>query len=151
MARFRRPGCPRLRIASVGANSVGVVLVDPAQAEPYLRLGQPVSQGALALLIIGEVDCSFATVQVQKVRFRAKLVATGEPLLVSGTLAQIGHQWVDKYVPKTTPVDVAESCIARIAVYRDACLIAWEKFVISPLKEVVGLVPAVANLRHCGL
>ena len=144
-----RPLC-QIDLSSVGANSVGVVLVGPSQAEPYLRLGQPVSQGALALVIVGEVDCSLATIQVQKVRFRAKLAASGEPLLVSGTLAQIGNQWVDKFIPKTTPVDVAESCIARIAVYRDACPVAWEKFVVSPLKEVVGLVPVLQTCDTAG-
>ena len=83
------------------------------------------SQGALALVIVGDVDCTLATVQVQKVRFRAKLLASGEPLLLNGTLAQIGNQWVDKFVPCTTPVDVADSCVARLAVYRDACPIPW--------------------------
>ena len=128
---------------SLGQQSVGVVLTSPAQAEPYLRLGQPVSNGALALVVVGEIDCSAATVQVQKVRFRAKLVATGEPLLVSGTLAQIGKQWVDKFVPVTAPVDIAESCVARLAVYRDACPVPWERFVASPLKEVVSAIPVL--------
>ena len=79
---FASEGRPlsQIDLASLGANSVGVVLVTPDQAEPYLRLGQPVSQGALALIVVGEVDCSLATVQVQQVRFRAKLSATGEPL-----------------------------------------------------------------------
>ena len=71
-----RPLC-QVNLQSLGANSVGIVLASPAQAEPYLRLGHPVSQGALALVIVGDVDCSLATVQVQKVRFRAKLVASG--------------------------------------------------------------------------
>ena len=147
---FASEGRPlsQIDLASLGANSVGVVLVSPDQAEPYLRLGQPVSQGALALIVVGDIDCTLATVQVQQVRFRAKLSATGEPLLVSGTLAQIGNQWVEKFVPRTTPVDVADSCVARIAVYRDACPIAWDRFVVSPLKEVVALVPV---LQTCDL
>ena len=120
---FASEGRPlhQVDLQSLDQQSVGVVLTSPAQAEPYLRLGQPVSNGALALVVVGEIDCSAATVQVQKVRFRAKLVATDQPLLVSGTLAQIGNQWVDKFVPVTTPVDIAESCVARLAVYRDAC------------------------------
>ena len=144
-----RPLC-QVDFQSLGANSVGVALVTPLQAEPYLRLGQPVSQGALALVVIGDVDCGNATVQVQKVRFRAKLVATGEPLLVSGTLAQIGNQWVDKHVPRTTPVDVAESCIARIAVHRDSCPIPWDRFIASPLKEVVSIVPVLQTCDIAG-
>ena len=70
----------QVELQSIGKQSVGVVLVGPSQAEPYLHLGQPVSQGALALVILGEIDCSLATLQVQKVRFRAQLSTAGEPI-----------------------------------------------------------------------
>ena len=144
-----RPLC-QMELQSVGPQSVGVVLVNPAQAEPYLRLGQPVSQGALAMVIVGDIDCSNATVQVDKVRFRAELLLNKEPLLICGTLAQIGNKWVDKHVPRTTQVDVAESCVARFAVYRDACPVPWETFIHSPLKEIFGLIPLLQTCDTAG-
>ena len=88
---------------------------------------------------MGDIGCSTATVQVERVRFRAKLQATGEQLLVSGMLAQIGNKWVDRFVPKTTPVDIAASVVARVAVYRDSLPLPWEQFIQSPLKEIAPL------------
>ena len=43
-----RPLC-QMELQSVGPQSIGVVLVSPAQAEPYLRLGQPVREPLLWL------------------------------------------------------------------------------------------------------
>ena len=148
---FASEGCPlcQMDLQSVGPQSVGVVLVSPAQAEPYLRLGQPVSQGALALVIVGDVDCANATVQVDKVRFRAELL-NREPVLISGTLAQIGNKWVDKFVPQTTQVDIAESCVVRLAVYRDSCPVPWDSFIKAPLKEIVNLVPLLQTCDRAG-
>ena len=149
---FACEGSPlvQLDLQSIGQQSVGVILVQPAQAEPYLRLGQPVSQGALALVVVGDIDCEGATVQVEQVRFRAQLRATGEPLLVSGTLAQIGNKWVSKFIPKTTPVDVAESCVVRVSVYRDALPLPWDRFAASPLKEIVNIVPLLQSCDVAG-
>ena len=47
---------PQIDLQAVGPTSTGAVLVTPAQAEPYLKLSRPVSQGALALLIVGDFD-----------------------------------------------------------------------------------------------
>ena len=65
---------------------MGVVLVDPTQAEPYLRLGQPVSQGALALVTRGDVDCSLATVALSPCCKHATLRAVSA---TNGTALQI--------------------------------------------------------------
>ena len=137
-------------LQTLGASTVGVVLVNPAQAEPYLRLARPVSQGALALIIVGEGDFSGATVQVETLRFRAELVSTGEPLLVQGTLAQIGDKWVSRHVPKTTPVDIAKSVVARVAVYRDSLPVPWDRFTQSPLREIVSQVPLLQVCEVAG-
>ena len=141
---------PQIELQSIGPSSTGIVLVTPAQAEPYLKLSRPVSQGALALLIVGDFDSSQATVKVQEVRFRAELVSTGAPLLVAGTLAQIGNAWVDKFVPTTTPVDVAQSSVVRLAIYRDSFPVLWDKFIQSPLREIVAQVPLLQTCSTVG-
>ena len=141
---------PQIELQSLGPSSAGVVLVTPAQAEPYLKLSRPVSQGALALLIVGDFDSSQATVKVQEVRFRAELVSTGAPLLVAGTLAQIGNAWVEKFVPTTTPVDVAQSAVVRLAIYRDTFPVPWERFIQSPLREIVAQVPLLQTCSTVG-
>ena len=72
---------------------------------PYLRLARPVSSKALALVILGDPDLTEAAAQVETVRFRAELIATSEPLLLRGALAQIGDKWCERHVPNTmTPL-----------------------------------------------
>ena len=142
---FASEGQPlsQVDLQSVDAATQGVVLVDPVQAAPYLRLARPVSSKALALVILGEPDLSEAAVQVEPVRFRAELISTSEPLLLQGVLAQIGDKWCERHVPSTTPVEVAASSVARVAVYRDALPIAWEDFIAAPLRSIVSQVPAL--------
>ena len=102
------------------------------------------------MVIVGDTDCSHATVQVDKVRFRAELLLNKEPILISGTLAQIGNKWVDRHIPQTTQVDIAESCVARFAVYRDACPVPWDTFIRSPLREIVNLIPLLQTCDTAG-
>ena len=142
---FASEGQPlhQVELRAIDTNTQGVVLVDPEQAAPYLRLARPVSNRALALVILGEPDLAEAAVHVEPVRFRAEIIATSEPVLLQGVLAQIGDKWCERHVPNTTPVEVAASSVARIAVYRDSLPIAWDEFVASPLKCIVSMVPSL--------
>ena len=142
---FASEGQPlhQVELQSIDTATQGIVLVDPEQAAPYLKLARPVSSKALALIILGDPDLTEAAVQVETVRFRAELIATSEPLLLQGVLAQIGDKWCERHVPNTTPVEVAASAVARVAVYRDSLPSAWEDFIVAPLRSIVGQVPAL--------
>ena len=142
---FASEGQPlhQIELQAVDAHTQGVALVNPEQAAPYLRLARPVSSKALALVILGEPDLTEAAVHVEPIRFRAELTATSEPVLLQGVLAQIGDKWCERHVPSTTPVEVAASSVARVAVYRDSLPMPWDEFIAAPLRSIVSQVSAL--------
>ncbi|CAE7222465.1 unnamed protein product, partial [Symbiodinium necroappetens] len=109
----------QLALKELGPTSSGVVLVTPAEASPYLTLAKPVSRNALALVVVGEVDLSGASVKFETLRFCAECADTGAPALVSGTLVQIGDRWVSKHIPAPTSVEQIPSAVVRVAVFKD--------------------------------
>ncbi|CAE7244768.1 unnamed protein product [Symbiodinium sp. CCMP2592] len=138
----------QIPIGDVGPTSAGVVLVRPEQAAPYFKLSRPVSRAALALVVVGELDLGEVTVKSEVLRFRATSTKRALPLLLSGTLLQIGDRWVSKHAPKVTNVEVVPSEVLRIAVFRDQFEGDWDTFTIRPLREIIQVVPC---LRTCSV
>ena len=138
----------QIPIGDVGPTSAGVVLVRPEQAAPYFKLSRPVSRAALALVVVGEFDLGEVTVKFEVLRFRATSTKSALPLLLSGTLLQIGDRWVSKHAPKVTNVEVVPSEVLRIAVFRDQFEGDWDTFTIRPLREIIQVVPC---LRTCSV
>ena len=136
----------QLALNELGPTSSGVVLVHPAEASPYLTLAKPVSRNALALVVVGEVDLSGASVKFETLRFCAECAETGAPALVSGTLVQIGDRWVSEHIPAPTSVEQIPSSVVRVAVFRNQFEADWATFVSRPLKHVID---QVLLLRTC--
>ena len=90
----------------------------------------------------GHLLLGVATLATGEVRFQARWKLSGDPLLVQAILLQLGEKPVQKSEPaQRTPVDVVESTLIRLAVYRDELPTAWEEFLQAPLRTVLQLCP----------
>ena len=53
-------------------------------------------------------------------------------------------------MPAITPVDIAQSAVVRLAVYRDTFPTPWERFVQSPLREIAAQLPLLQTCTIVG-
>ena len=108
-----------------------------------MRIPRPLSSEALGLIALGPVDTEGSTLQTEKVRFHALCPSSGEPLLLNGLLMQVGDQYVVKHTPAVATLDVVQSVVQRVSVYRDEWEGDWATLVESPLRAIVACVPVL--------
>ena len=107
-------------------------------AAPYLALQKAVSAGPLALLLLGDDEPTAVSVPAQKIQFPATCRATGEPALLKALLVQIGTGEVLKHVPASAAkIEVIDSAVLRLSVYRDQWPQPWTALCTGPLKAVI--------------
>lgn len=125
----------------LGSGCKGVVLVNIAEAIPYFGLSKPVSQFGVALLILDHHDPRLpSNCPITKVP--AKCVATGEPLIVSAAVLQIGQQEVVRNTPsQCLEVPEVSNSVVRVQVYKDQSTADWDEFIQKPVKHLLSLKP----------
>eukprot|EP00439_Symbiodinium_sp_Y106_P045499 s7201_g5.t1 len=137
----------QIQLSEVGPHSSGVVLASFEDAQPYISLGRPVSDGPLAVLVLGEVPGDKRPQNAVSVRFQAECVPSGAPALLNALLVQLGTSTVSKHCPSThTHIEIVESAVLRLSVYRDMWPGAWDLFTHGPIKSVID---QCAQLRSC--
>ena len=72
--------------SDIGPHAKGVVLLEHQAALPYTQIAKPVSSSALGLLVPGQHEVEGAFLPGVSLRFTAKLVGSGEPILLSAHL-----------------------------------------------------------------
>eukprot|EP00435_Cladocopium_sp_Y103_P016483 s3990_g4.t1 len=131
----------QIPINQVGPTSQGVVLVNIEEAIPYVGLSAPISQQGIALLILDHDDNRVPnTCPVIKVP--AKCLATGEPMIVSTAVLQIGSKPIERNLPaQCLEVKEVANQVVRIQVYKDQFSAAWDDFVQKPVKTLTSMPP----------
>ena len=127
----------QINIAAIRKDASGIVVVNAIQAEPYLRLAQPMSEHGLALLVLDHQDpvCN-GTGQV--IRFPGRFEKTGEPFIGTGRLIQLGSVEVCRHFPASqVKVDEVETQVLRAVVYKDEINGSWQDFTQRPVKVVL--------------
>ena len=95
----------QIPLAHVGPLASGVALASMAEAQTFLKAGNVLTHGSLALLILHPVEDLPTPLLWSTVRFAAKCSANQEPLLLSGALVQLGK----------TPIAFNASCQPPLA------------------------------------
>ena len=114
-------GLCQIQMKEIGPFALGVVLSTPEEASAYLKAGQLVSQGSLALLLLNADESHLDTgLNWAFMRVVLRCVANSEPMLVPAYLVQLGKSPV---LPRASsgPQDVlhAPAACCKVAVYRD--------------------------------
>ena len=162
---FQSQGHPlsQIQVHQLGPLAEGVAFARAMEVEPYLRSGQKVSQGPLAILLLHGPQERWSTSLPQtKVSVPCRCVANQEPLLVDCTLIQLGSGYVEKAVAaKSLHVDALEVCTAKFVIYRDEAEDTWDNIVAGKvcgfsvpnahlMPERRLLLPMLAQLREVG-
>ena len=131
----------------VGNNAQGVLLMNQSEAESTLRLPRPVSQHGLALIVLLQKPADVAMHPGQNpIRFPVICTQTGEPMIVTGVIHQLGHQEIIRNEPPNKlAVDEREAGVIRCLAYKDQIGNLWNQQAQQPVKQVLAMEPSVAH------
>ena len=131
----------QIQLAQIGPQARGIVVVTSAQASPYLKVAQPVSAVGLALLVL---DHDAGTIQGlgELIRLPAHCNRSGEPLLLTAKLIQLGSVIVTRLVaPQIPRVEEVSNAVIKTLVYRDEIGPEWDDFMRRPVTWILQQVP----------
>ena len=113
------------------------MLANIDEALPYFALQQPLTSEGIGLLVLDHNDTRLPH-QHSIVRVPSICKATGDPLIATAALFQLGHQAVSRNMPEEA-VHVQESPhrVIRIALYRDQLQVPWDVVCQGPVKQVM--------------
>ena len=138
----------QLQMKAIGPFAQSIILTTVDEASAYLKSGQLVSKGSLALLLLNADETQFSTTlswSFNRVVLRCQ--ANHEPIIAPAYLVQLGEA---SAIPKTVqgPQDVlhAPAACCKIAVDRDMVEVDWAQVVRSPVKYVLA---HIAPLQVC--
>ena len=135
----------QIGLEQVGPAARGVIVVKSQQAAPYLKIHRPVSSGGLALLVLDHQALSLHGLG-ETIRFPARCNVTGEPVLLTAKLVQIGSTVVTRLSAEGKPkVDEVSNQVVKAAIYRDELKCDWEKVRERPVKWIVSEFPELAT------
>ena len=127
----------QIPVQAIGPEASGVVVITPQDAVPYLSRNKPISSQGLGLLLLEHSHASCVGLG-SLIRFPCKCELTGEPVLATARLIQIGSIEVTKHVPSTAgTVDEVSTSVVRIAIYKDECGDEWSRIIQHPVKHVL--------------
>ena len=131
----------QIGLNEIGPNARGIVVVNASQAYPYVKVQQPLSQCGLALLILEHSDPAFSGLG-ETIRFPAKCDATGEPMIISARLVQLGSAVVSRHFPiQQLKVEESANLVLRVLTFRDEWESDWNSFCIHPVKSILAELP----------
>ena len=133
----------QIPLGSVGPEAQGIIVCNIKEATPFLKLQKPVSKHGLALLILDH-EADLLQDHGHLTRFPATCVRTGEPLLASAKLVQIGNIPVVRNEPQHKyQIEEEVTEVVRVLAFRDELSINWSEFMQNPVKQLIQWIPAL--------
>lgn len=78
-------------------------------------------------------------------RVPAQCPSTGEPVLISAVLIQVGKLHVKRNLPDKVPaIDEVQVTAVKVMMYRDQVDTHWEDVVRSPIKHIMHVFPQLS-------
>ena len=151
---------PQIPLAQVVADARGVALATLSEALPYLREVKHISADALGLLILDEVPSHLkGMATISAIRFPVTYLPTKDPLLIQGSLLQLGDHSVERKVIQdpVDMMDLADTKVLKLQMFRDELSNQWEQITTAPIRHLFQMVPlfrlctAVTCDHRCGL
>ena len=110
---------PGVSLENVTVNAHGIAVCSPAQAQPFMDEDASISVEPLAIISTAPLTGVEATKRSkQDVRFPAVCGPTSEPILVAGTLVQLGDSHV-KQAESQAKADQVRTGVVKVTVYKD--------------------------------
>ena len=135
--QFRQP-IGQTSFGSIGSEAKGLVVLSVEKAIPYLCVVQAISKHGLALVILEHQDPMLHGIG-ETTRFPARCEKTGEAILITARIMQIGAIQVVRSTPEAkTRVDEVFNHVVRTVTSRDEIdKMSWKTFISCPVKHVI--------------
>ncbi len=115
----------------------GVAVVNIQDAIPFFQLNDALSKEGVGLLILDYMDDRIPNAH-EIISFPANCPDTGEPIILTAAILQLGQQHVSRFIPSDrTKVEEIPTEVLRIVVFRDQCNFNWNEFIQKPVKHVM--------------
>eukprot|EP00435_Cladocopium_sp_Y103_P059078 s1324_g21.t1 len=138
----------QLPLSHVGPLSTGVALATYQDALPFMKSGALLTSKALAIIVLNHQTDLDTTLQWSTIRFAARCTLNQEPMLLQGTLLQLGQTPVCQSVSKgISECPTTEVACARVTVYFDQWPEDREDFNFRPVKHILKCLPMLATCR----
>ena len=132
----------QLSFQEVQAQRVGIAFCTAAQMRPFLADFHTLSIDALALVSTAVLpDDALAGLPATTIRYPATYAPTGEPILIRGTILQLGDESVELAKQDITELEPVQTVAMRMSVYKDEAGLDWHEFSQAPIKCVFGKFP----------
>ena len=131
----------QIHTSQIQTNSKGVMLTNIDEALPFFALTSVVSTEGVGLLVLDVEDPRIPSCH-EVIRVPATCNATGEPMLVTAALLQLGGKQVTRNVPsKCLEIKEVENAVLKALVYKDQYPQDWESFIDKPVRQLLQTVP----------
>ena len=131
----------QIQFDEVKAHATGIALATVGQILPFLVEGKSLSLEPLAVITTEEVPHEQqGLLPVTQIRFPAEYAGTKEPVLVQGSLIQLGDNTVTRKQDGVKPViEANKTCTFKLVVFRDeweASNLHWADLCKGPMKAL---------------
>ena len=131
----------QVHTSQIQTNSKGVMLTNIDEALPFFALTSVVSTEGVGLLVLDVVDPRIPKVH-EVIRVPVTCNATGEPMLVTAALLQLGDKKVSRNVPaKCLEIKEVDNAVLKALVYKDQYPHDWESFIEKPVRQLLQASP----------
>ena len=139
-----------LHINSVRKGKTGIAFATIHQAMPYLQGAEQLSAGPLAILTTTPAP-SISTLVAEDLMYPAMHANTLEPLLIHGSLIQLGKVLITRPALRQPPnmAPISTNTI-KLAVYQDLWQGDWQVFIEGPMKQVMLAFPILTLCKTPG-
>ena len=143
--------CPLQQVpfANIGPEARGLVVLNAAQAMPYIRSGSPISKQALAIIVLDHQGPLLHGIG-ELIRFPASCEKTSKAILLTAKLLQLGSIKVERVQPQeANKVDEVSNRVLRVVTYRDEfSKVPWKAFVSKPIRHIIDDIPCFGTDGH---
>lgn len=144
----------QLPMAEVAAHRSGLAFGRVLEVLPFLREAKSISLDALAILTTSRVaPADQGLLPVVNLRFPAIYIPTQEPILIEGSLINLGDLTVvRRQVEDVIPTAAIPTAVLKLSQYKDEWEDDWTAVVRSPLKTILQKHPlfTLCNGNRCG-
>lgn len=134
---------PQIQFSQIEAEAHGIAIATRQQSLQWLQQQDSISASALALLVTEELPLEMLEkYNATKVSFPATYKGTGEPVLIFGTIKNLGDQKVNRHMAgNLTQIDLVDNVVVRLHVYRDELQLQWTELIQSPVRLLHKMLP----------
>ena len=139
----------QLAFDEVASGARGVAFCTAQQAAPFLSPWRALSVEPLGLVTTSCLPLeACAGAPVVQLRYPAIYGPTREPVLISGSLIQLGDDPVRLAQADITDIDRIETQACKLTLYRDECSLDWGKLADAPIRLLLQSFPALVLCRN---